>query len=41
VKAAPVPVHETARRIGDQLAKRCDAVLARHDPGTVVGRMRP
>jgi hypothetical protein len=29
VQAAAVAVHETARRVGDQLAERCDTVLER------------
>ena len=30
VQAAAVAVHEAARRVGDELAERCDAVLQRH-----------
>jgi hypothetical protein len=40
VQAAAVPVDQPARRVGDQLAERRNAVLQRH-PGATVASARP
>jgi hypothetical protein len=33
VQAAAVPIDEAARRVGDQVAERRDAILSRHRRG--------